>query len=509
MSARAGSWWRQRAQWILTGIALVLLFGLIFLPGAAFIAFLGLVMVAAIMISRRDEVTAITILLGATFLIPANRTIAVLGQVGIPAVLVAGGLFLLWLYSRCAPTMGADRGRQPIRLLALILLLTMLASYIAGHIRGLAPLEVSSSDAALLRLCSVLGLLLFTADSIRDTEALRRVIERIVLGASFMAVVAVLQYYNVVDLAGKANFPGFVVDKDIAAFLVDRFGLNRVSGTATHPIEFGVVLGMVLPLALHLALNTPHPQRLRMWMMTGLIAGALPLSISRSGILAAAISMTIYLVTLRIRTLFNLMPLAAAGVLGIVVASPGVLGTIRGLFLDIGHESSSQARTVDYPVVFAQWLEHPLWGRGPGTYIPALYRILDNQYLLTLVSTGLVGLLVLVGMFCTGYSLARRVHWYGADENIRGLGQALAGAIAAAAVAAFTYDAFSFTVNFIMAHLLIGCAGALWRTAVRDRPPGPSGQLPGPPPSAAGPAQRHTPRAEWSARPAASSAGAG
>ncbi|HEU0086634.1 MAG TPA: O-antigen ligase family protein [Pseudonocardiaceae bacterium] len=466
-TASTGSRWRQRMQWVLTGLALVLLFGLVFLPKVSFLAFAGLVVVAAVMISRRDEVTAITVLLGTTFLIPANRTIGVLGQVGIPAILVAGVLLLFWVYSRCAPTMGADRGRQPIRLLALILLVSTLASYIAGHVRGLAPLEVSSADAALLRLCSALGLLLFTADTIRDTEGVRRVIERVVMGASFMAVVAMLQYYNVVDLAARANFPGFVVDKDTAAFLVERFGLNRVSGTATHPIEFGVVLGMVLPLALHLALTAPRERRLLRWVMTGLIAGVIPLSISRSGILTAAVALLCYLVILRLRTLLGLMPLAVIGVLGITVASPGVLGTIKGLFLSIGKESSSQARTVDYPVVYAQWIEHPVLGRGPGTYIPALYRILDNQYLLTLVSTGTLGLVVLLGLFCTGYSLARHVRWYSSDESTRGLGQALAGAIAGAAVASFTYDAFSFTVMFIMTHLLVGCAGALWRTAVR------------------------------------------
>lgn len=487
MSSGAGSRWRQRAQWILTGTALVVLFALIFLPGASLLVFLALVAFAAIIVSRRDEVTAISILLGATFLIPANRTIGVLGQIGIPAVLLAGALLIFWVYTRCAPTMGADRGRQPIRLLALALLVSTLASYIAGHVRGLVPLEVSGSDAAMLRLCAVLGLLLFTADSIRSTEGVRLVVERIVMGASFMAVVAVLQYYNVVDLAEKANFPGFVVDEDTATFLVDRFGFNRVSGTATHPIEFGVVLGMALPLALHLALNAPRGRRLRMWVMTGLITGAIPLSISRSGVLTAAVALLFYVAVLRVRTLLNLMPLAVGAVVGIMIATPGVLGAIKALFFTIGKESSSQARTVDYPIVLAQWLQHPVLGRGPGTYIPALYRVLDNQYLLVLVSTGVVGLVVLVAVFCTGYSLARRVRRYSSDEDARGLGQALAGSIAAAAVASFTYDAFSFTVMFVVTHLLVGCTGALWRTALRDHPPEPAC----PPPRTTAPVATH------------------
>lgn len=477
---------RQRIQLGLTGLTFVMLFVLVFLPGGSMLGFLGLVVIAAIVISRRDEVTAITVLLGATFLIPANRTLAPLGQVGVPATLVAGGLLLLWLYSRCSPAMGMDRGRQPVRLLALALLVTTLASYIAGHVRGLISMEMSGADAAMLKLVSALGLLLFTADSLRNTEAVRRVIERVVLGASFMAVVAMLQYYNVVDLAAKANFPGLVVDEVTGAFLIERFGLNRVAGTATHPIEFGVILAMSLPLALHLALNAPPERRARMWLLTGLIAGALPLSVSRSAILAVAIALAVYVATLRLRTLFNLAPLAVVGIVAITVAAPGVLGTIRDLFFAIGKESSSEARAVDYPVIFGQWQEYPVLGRGPGTYIPVLYRIVDNQYLLTLVSTGAVGLIALVALFCTGYSLARRVHWLGADDSARGLGQALAAALAAAAVAAFTFDAFSFTVMFVVTHLLVGCVGALWRTAVRDRPPEPTSPIRAGAPSEAG-----------------------
>lgn len=469
-AASRGSRRRQRVKWVLTGISLALLFGLVFLPTVSFLAFIGLVTVAAVMVSRRDEVTAITILLGATFLIPANRTIGVLGQVGIPAVLVAGGLLLFWIYSRCAPTMGTDRGRQPIRLLALVLLVATLASYIAGQVRGLLPLEVSGSDATMLRLCSALGLLLFTADAIRDTEGVRRVVERIVMGAFFMAVVAILQYYKVVDLAALANFPGLVIDKSGAEFLIDRYGLNRVSGTATHPIEFGVVLAMSLPLALHLALTAAPGRRVRMWLMLALIAVAMPLSVSRSGIVAAGVALFFYVVVLRLRTLFNLLPLAFGGVVAITIAAPGVLGTVLNLLLATGNEPSSQARTDDYPIIFAQWRDNPVLGRGPGTYIPKLYRLVDNQYLIALVSTGVVGLVVLVSIFCTGYSLARRVRWFSSDENTRGLGQALAAAIAAAAVSLFTFDGFGFTVMFVVTHLLVGCAGALWRTAVRDRP---------------------------------------
>lgn len=219
-----------------------------------------------------------------------------------------------------------------------------------------------------------------------------------------------------------------------------------------------------------------------MWLMTALIAGAIPLSVSRSGIVTVGVALFVYGIVLRLRTLFNLMPLAFAGVVAIGIAAPGVLGGVWGLLLATGSDREiTEARTDDYPVIFAQWRENPVFGRGPGTYIPVLYRFVDNQYLLELVSTGVVGIVVLLSIFCMGYSLARRVRWYSSDENVRGLGQALAAAIAAAAVSLATYDAFSFTVMFVVTHILVGCAGALWRTAVRDCPPLVTSESGGPP----------------------------
>jgi O-antigen ligase len=152
-----------------------------------------------------------------------------------------------------------------------------------------------------------------------------------------------------------------------------------------------------------------------------------------------------------------------------LVLAPGVLGTLKGFLLATGNEPSSEARTEDYPVVYAQVQEHPLLGRGPGTYLPQLYTVLDNQYLLTLVSAGALGLLAYIVLLCIGYSLGRRVHRLARGEEQRQLGQALAAGLVAAMASSFTFDAMSFTVMFVVTHLLVGLTGALWRITVRDR----------------------------------------
>ncbi|HKR52141.1 MAG TPA: O-antigen ligase family protein [Pseudonocardiaceae bacterium] len=451
------------------GFAIALLSGLIFTP-YAILPFALLIVVAAIVLSRSDEVTAISVLIGAVALIPANRVIAPLGAVGVPGIVTGGGLLLLWVYSRCGPRMGTDRGRQPVRVVAYLLLVSTVASYVAGQVRGLVPVEESPSNAALLILASGMGILLFTSDAVRDMERLMKVIEILVAGAAFMAAVALLQYYNIFDFATSANFPGLVLNTTFSenVFVIERAGLNRVAGTATHPIELSVVLSMALPLALNMALFGPRAKRAQNWVMCGLIASIIPLTVSRSGILAVGAALLVYTLTLKFRTILSLMPLAFFGVAGMVILAPGVLGTLRGFLLDTGTEPSSTARTDDYPVVYAQWQEHPLLGRGPGTYLPKLYTVLDNQYLLTLVSTGVLGLLVYIVLLCTGYSLGRRVRRLTCDEEQRQLGQALAASLVAAMVSSFTFDAMSFTVMFVVTNLIVGLTGALWRIAVRD-----------------------------------------
>src|SRR6185436_1178593 len=63
----------------------------------------------------------------------------------------------------------------------------------------------------------------------------------------------------------------------------------RVQSTALHPIELGTLLGLILPLALQLALSAPAGRRLRAWVPVALIATVLPMTLSRTGVIVAAI----------------------------------------------------------------------------------------------------------------------------------------------------------------------------------------------------------------------------
>ena len=67
-------------------------------------------------------------------------------------------------------------------------------------------------------------------------------------------MVAALQFWISLDISPYLReLPGFSLNFDNPG-IVDREAFNRVAGTAIHPIELGVVAGMLLPLAIYLAI---------------------------------------------------------------------------------------------------------------------------------------------------------------------------------------------------------------------------------------------------------------
>jgi O-antigen ligase len=420
---------------------------------------------------RGGEQAMFTVLLALTFMLPTALIIAPLGQIGIPNLVFGLVLLVCWCLARTTPRLGLDRGRQPMRLVVLVAVLVLLASYASGEVRGLSSLEASGADATLIGQAAMFGVLLFAADAIRDLPGLIRVLQQWVAGCALLGLTGALQFFEVIDLNQVIRVPGLTYHSTEQLDQLSRDGFTRVQGLAGHPIEYGVLLAVALPLALHFALHAAPGRRLRWWVAFGLVAGGLPLSVSRSGVLTAAVTLTLYLVTVRGRTLANLAPLAAFGLGGLSAAIPGLLGSIRGLFAvsTLSNDDSITGRTDDYAMVLAVWQQHPVFGLGPGTFIPKLYTVLDNDYLYTLATQGTAGLLVELALFGSAYALARRARWASTDPYLRGLGQAVAAAVAGLAVASFTFDASGFKMTSVTIYLLFGCSAALWRLTVRAR----------------------------------------
>jgi hypothetical protein len=417
-----------------------------------------------LILRRPDVVTIVTIFLALQFLIPARLVIGNLGAAGRPSLVLALGIGLLWI-SGFFQRGNLQRGGQPVRWLMGAFVVVQVLSYAAGYDRGLPGVEARSADRWMIVTFALAGLAVAVADGVVSRKRLDDLLSRLVGFTGVMAVIGILQAVAGIDLTRYIRPPGLRLNAGLIG--VGERGatdLARVASTANHYIEFGVVLGMVLPIALHRALYAETPgQRQWRWLMVVLIAGAVPLSLSRSGLVALVASMAVLSVVWTWRFRARALVGALIGAVVFRLLQPGVLGTLRALFVRADDDPSVQNRIADYEYVERVFPDRPWLGRGVGTLLPDRYILLDNQYLNTLLSSGLVGLIAFVGLFVVGYVVARSVRLRGASAETRHLGQALAAALVSAMVCSATFDSLSFATYSGVTFLLIGCAGALWR----------------------------------------------
>jgi O-antigen ligase len=94
----------------------------------------------------------------------------------------------------------------------------------------------------------------------------------------------------------------------------------------------------------------------------------------------------------------------------------------------------------------------------------------DDQYLNSVIEIGLVGLAALIGMFITGWTLARRARRASADPELRHLAQCLAACMAVALITYATFDALYFPMAAGLSFLICGCVGAAYRLLRSPQP---------------------------------------
>jgi O-antigen ligase len=396
-------------------------------------------------------------------LVPTRLTVPTFGAAGHPASLFGVGLFCYWGLTLVVPYL-TTRGANPMRRILLLFGAVFLVAYALGHARGLQGVEVAAADRRLISTMSLLGVALFIADCVPSRARLDVLLKRLTSMAMIVAVIGFLQFSTDFDPAQAINLPGLHPVKQFQGFQqrgTDAF--VRVTGTSSHPIEFGVVMAMLLPIATHYALHASAATRRYRWFVAGAIGVAVPLSISRSGTVAFAAAVIVLGIAwspqLKVRALA--VGIGAMGVLSVV--TPGLLGTIRGLFTNWNSDPSIEGRTQDYSIVFDYIERRPWFGRGPGTFLPARYIVLDNEMLYTLVTIGYVGLIAMALVFFTAIAAARRVSRSGGDDTTRHLAQALMAPVVAALVVSFTFDSLSFSMFAGVLFFVFGVIGALWR----------------------------------------------
>ena len=208
-------------------------------------------------LTRIDAAALLSIMVCLLYCLPATLIVPAMTYAGRPALLIAFLLWCWWLLARLNKGL-VMLGPQPIRWVVLFYLSATLLSYLAGTLRGLPQLEANGLDFNLILTLEFLGVVLMAADGIPNWERLTGVLRVFVWSGGFMAIVALLQVTTQVNITEYIRLPGLVFLGDVADFQPrGDGGLFRVAGTATHYIEFSVVMAMAVPFAIHFARFAP------------------------------------------------------------------------------------------------------------------------------------------------------------------------------------------------------------------------------------------------------------
>ena len=410
-----------------------------------------------------NTVTLVSTYLAALLFIPSSLIFRPLGGIGTPATILS--LLVLiwyaasWLTGKLVPS-GAGR---PIRLALLAFALAVLASFVAAMTRTIPVDEELGAERGLITILSWAGLFLVISQGISRYEQIETIMRRTVVFGSVVALIAIFEFYSGVNVTSYVRIPGLSFNIDYSTLLA-RGGFNRPSSTAVDPIELSASMAILLPFALHQALNSVRTSRIRRWLPVALIGFAIPLTISRSGIIGAAIALLILVPTWRPQQQRGFLVALLPALVVLKISAGGLLGTLgayfAGLFNIAGEGSVYSTRvsafSLDWPYISAR----PFFGRGWATFLPETYSWTDNMYLHTLIETGVVGLICLILLYLTGIQCSAAGRRKTQDPRRRDLGQALIAAIAVIIVTTATFDSLSFPMFSGLTFLVLGIAGA-------------------------------------------------
>jgi polysaccharide biosynthesis protein PslJ len=302
----------------------------------------------------------------------------------------------------------------------------------------------------------------------RSRRTVDMLLKVLVGGGAVIAVLAVVEArvgFNPFDRLGVLPF------MEPAQMMVfdGRGGNLRAYGPAQHPIALGAGLVLLIAPGVYLAWSGRDH---RWWAAVFLLVlGALS-TMSRTGVVMLLVVGLIFL-WLRPRQTKRLWPFLLPVLVIVHFALPGTIGGLKASFFPegglIANQSQSvgsrgQGRVADLGPAIAEWSQAPLLGQGYGTRVVdgenPNAQILDNQWLASMLETGLIGVVGLIWLFW------RSVRRLGAaakrDESPDGsFFVAVAASIAAFALGMLTFDAFSFIqVTFFLFILLALAASA-------------------------------------------------
>jgi hypothetical protein len=424
-------------------------------------------MVADLSVERRGRTDGATLAVLFTFslmIIPARLVLR-----GLPLSLTPGNMVslvagLCWMCATFTTTLGLAKGRTPVRTALFVYVVALMATYGLASYGYLPSDEKNLADHALVLILANVGLALAICDGVRDRRRLDFMLKALVVAGAIIAIIGAFQFLIDLDLTKYLELPVLRFASE-GGDAEARDSLRRVAATTAHPIEFGVLSSMLLPIAVHYGFKARDRGEPSMfwWLCAALIAMGLLFSISRSAVLGVGVVGFIVFIGWPGRRKIQALIVVAIFLAAMRVMVPGLLNTLYGLFANFGTDSSVQYRTHDYSVAATEISKHFWLGRGIGTWYAPKYQVFDNEYILSGVESGVIGIAVFVGIFVAGIYSAFRSRGLSTDMWTRDLGLTLGASLVVPLVGAATFDLLSFATVTGISFLLIGASGALLR----------------------------------------------
>lgn len=357
------------------------------------------------------------------------------------------------------------------------------------------PARVSALSADVTKgltfLASFLLLFYLIVSVVPGRAAIERLVKVLVGGGAALAALALIEArsgFNLFDHLDSAV--PFLQTLELVEQPI-RGARVRIYASAQHPIALGAALVMLVPLSIYLARRKP------VWYVaTALFVVAAISTISRTPVLMLMVVAIVFLILRPVQTR-RLWPLLLPVLVVAHLAAPGALGTLRQAFLpeggfggliaeqeaDYGGTHGS-GRVSDLGPALSEFAQTPIFGQGLSTRVIEEGRanavILDDQWLGTLLETGLVGAIGWAWLFVR---VSRRLNRAAREEraedsDLGWLYVALSASIIAFGIGMFTLDAFAFIQLTFLQVILLGFGCALLReregrpTRAIDQTPG-------------------------------------
>ena len=325
--------------------------------------------------------------------------------------LFLAAIAVVWLLAVAAARPGGPRLRQSAIQVAVLMFVAIAFLSVILNAEVLANLD--QMGVAVKKLVLLLSYTLFfyvVATSVRPSEL--RAFTVLLMGLACVSSVGLIYEYR----TGTNLFydwTALLLPDSISVGsppLDSKFGRPTVVGPTEHGLAIATLFAMALPFAVVRMMTAPDRRaRLISFAATGLmLAGAMG-TLRKTGAVAPAAALVV-LMLYRPRGMLRLLPAGLILLIGIQLVTPGAMTRIKAQLVGgVAEQSSTQGRTDDYDAVLPDVLTNPVLGRGYGTYDSAEYRILDNEYLGTVIETGLLGVVAYLGVIVAVMLVCHRV----------------------------------------------------------------------------------------------------